>query len=177
MLKGLVLLHFQDMVNEVDKDGTGSIDFPEFLAMMALKINEQNAEDEIREAFKVFDGVRFWKKNSNKTGVINDPLGQTHSLANRDHCFLLFCFARFWKVGTDGRTACAKTMITTGRDFRLVEWINKNSWKFELHLKFVFWWFWLLFRGLNCKLAKKSGVLAVNLKNIEKTAKKLLKQQ
>eukprot|EP00095_Tigriopus_kingsejongensis_P000707 maker-scaffold58_size443543-snap-gene-3.23 protein:Tk00707 transcript:maker-scaffold58_size443543-snap-gene-3.23-mRNA-1 annotation:"Calmodulin" len=46
----------QDMVNEVDKDGTGSIDFPEFLAMMALKINEQNAEDEIREAFKVFDG-------------------------------------------------------------------------------------------------------------------------
>jgi len=46
------------MVNEVDKDGTGSIDFPEFLAMMAMKINEQNAEDEIREAFKVFDGVR-----------------------------------------------------------------------------------------------------------------------
>ena len=48
---------FQDMVNEVDKDGTGSIDFPEFLSMMALKINDQNAEDEIREAFKVFDGV------------------------------------------------------------------------------------------------------------------------
>ena len=45
------------MVNEVDKDGTGSIGFPEFLAMMALKINDQNAEDEIREAFKVFDGV------------------------------------------------------------------------------------------------------------------------
>jgi hypothetical protein len=46
------------MVNEVDKDGTGSIDFPEFLSMMAMKINDQNAEDEIREAFKVFDGVR-----------------------------------------------------------------------------------------------------------------------
>ena len=44
-------------MNEVDKDGTGSIDFPEFLAMMAMKINDQNAEDEIREAFKVFDGV------------------------------------------------------------------------------------------------------------------------
>ena len=45
------------MVNDVDKDGTGSIDFPQFLSMMALKINDQNAEDEIREAFKVFDGV------------------------------------------------------------------------------------------------------------------------
>ena len=49
------------MVNEVDKDGTGSIDFPEFLSMMAMKINDQNAEDEIREAFKVFDGVRYFR--------------------------------------------------------------------------------------------------------------------
>ena len=47
------------MVNEVDKDGTGSIDFPEFLTMMSLKINEENAEEELREAFKVFDGVRY----------------------------------------------------------------------------------------------------------------------
>ena len=45
-------------MNDVNKDGTGSIDFPEFLAMMAMKINDQNAEDEIREAFKVFDGVK-----------------------------------------------------------------------------------------------------------------------
>ena len=52
-----MFLFRKDMVNEVDKDGTGSIDFPEFLTMMAMKINEQNAEDEIREAFKVFDGV------------------------------------------------------------------------------------------------------------------------
>jgi len=46
----------QDMVNEVDKDGTGSIDFPEFLSMMAIKVNQQNAEEQIREAFQVFDG-------------------------------------------------------------------------------------------------------------------------
>ena len=47
----------KDMVNEVDKDWTGSIDFPEFLTMMSLKINEENAEEELREAFRVFDGV------------------------------------------------------------------------------------------------------------------------
>ena len=46
------------MVNQVDKDGTGSIDFPEFLMMMSLKSDSENAEDEIREAFQVFDGVR-----------------------------------------------------------------------------------------------------------------------
>ena len=48
----------KDMVNQVDKDGTGSIDFPEFLMMMSLKADSENAEDEIREAFQVFDGVR-----------------------------------------------------------------------------------------------------------------------
>ena len=47
------------MVNQVDKDGTGSIDFPEFLMMMSIKADSENAEDEIREAFQVFDGVRI----------------------------------------------------------------------------------------------------------------------
>merc|ERR1711909_220793 len=32
------------------------IDFPEFLMMMALKADYENAEDQIREAFQVFDG-------------------------------------------------------------------------------------------------------------------------
>ena len=71
----------------MDKDGTGMIDFPEFLSMMSLKViliqpeicntlqkvrellwgklqqmfqqESENAEDEIREAFQVFDGVIF----------------------------------------------------------------------------------------------------------------------
>ena len=29
------------------------------------------------------------KNKSHKTGVINDPLGQTHSLASSEHCFHL----------------------------------------------------------------------------------------
>ena len=45
------------MINQVDTDGTGSLDFPEFLMMMCLKSDRENAEDEIREAFQVFDGV------------------------------------------------------------------------------------------------------------------------
>ena len=41
----------------------------------------------------------------NKTGVINDPLSQTHSHASSEHCFLLFCFSGFEKwARTDGRT-------------------------------------------------------------------------
>jgi calmodulin len=45
----------RDMINEVDADGNGSIDFPEFLTMMARKMKDTDSEEEIREAFKVFD--------------------------------------------------------------------------------------------------------------------------
>lgn len=44
-----------DMINEVDVDRDGTIDFPEFLTMMARKMKDTDSEDEIREAFKVFD--------------------------------------------------------------------------------------------------------------------------
>ena len=45
------------MVNEIDKDAKGIIKFPEYLQMMAKKFSDDNAEDEIRETFCVFDSV------------------------------------------------------------------------------------------------------------------------
>jgi Ca2+-binding EF-hand superfamily protein len=45
----------RDMISEVDADGNGSIDFPEFLTMMARKMRDTDSEEEIKEAFKVFD--------------------------------------------------------------------------------------------------------------------------
>ncbi|XP_068954272.1 calmodulin-1-like [Petaurus breviceps papuanus] len=45
----------QDMINEVDADGNGTIDFPEFLTVMARKMKDTDSEEEIREAFRVFD--------------------------------------------------------------------------------------------------------------------------
>ena len=43
------------MIEEVDCDKNGTIDFPEFLTMMARKMKEVDGEEEIKEAFKVFD--------------------------------------------------------------------------------------------------------------------------
>ena len=43
----------QDMINEVDADGNGTIDFPEFLTMMARKMKDTDSEEEIKEAFRV----------------------------------------------------------------------------------------------------------------------------
>jgi len=35
--------------------GNGTIDFPEFLTMMARKMKDTDSEEEIKEAFRVFD--------------------------------------------------------------------------------------------------------------------------
>ncbi|KAK6170331.1 hypothetical protein SNE40_018745 [Patella caerulea] len=45
----------QDMIDEVDTDGNGTIDFSEFLVMMARKLKDIHGQNEIREAFRVFD--------------------------------------------------------------------------------------------------------------------------
>lgn len=45
----------QDMINEVDVDGSGTIDFQEFLEMMTKHMKETDTEQELKEAFKVFD--------------------------------------------------------------------------------------------------------------------------
>ena len=45
-------VELEDLINEVDANGNGTIDFPEFLTMMTGKMN---SEEENREAFRVFD--------------------------------------------------------------------------------------------------------------------------
>ena len=45
----------QDMISQVDADGNGTIDFPEFLSLMARKIKDTDTEEELVEVFKVFD--------------------------------------------------------------------------------------------------------------------------
>ena len=35
--------------------GNGEIDFPEFLQMMAGKLKERKLEDDLQEAFRIFD--------------------------------------------------------------------------------------------------------------------------
>merc|ERR1712188_340717 len=44
-----------DMINEVDADGSGTIDFAEFLSLMSKKMKDADSEEELMEAFKVFD--------------------------------------------------------------------------------------------------------------------------
>ena len=43
------------MIDDVDEDGSGSIDFPEFCQLMARKMQISDCEEELHDAFHVFD--------------------------------------------------------------------------------------------------------------------------
>ncbi|XP_074340694.1 putative calcium-binding protein CML13 isoform X1 [Apium graveolens] len=43
------------MIADVDKDGSGAIDFDEFVYMMTAKIGERDSKDELMKAFQVID--------------------------------------------------------------------------------------------------------------------------
>jgi calmodulin len=45
----------RNMVNEVDQNDNGMIEFNEFLQMMSKKMREGDSEDELKEAFKYVD--------------------------------------------------------------------------------------------------------------------------
>ena len=45
----------RQMIIDVDEDKSETIDFKEFLGLMAKKMKENDSEDELIEAFKVFD--------------------------------------------------------------------------------------------------------------------------
>jgi calmodulin len=45
----------KEMILEVDADGSGTIDFGEFIGLIIRKMKDSDLDDEIREAFQVFD--------------------------------------------------------------------------------------------------------------------------
>lgn len=48
-------IEIQEMINEVDIDGNGKIDFEEFVSLMNRRMKETDTEEEVINAFRVFD--------------------------------------------------------------------------------------------------------------------------
>lgn len=45
----------KQLIGKFDKDGSGRIDFHEFLDIMMIKMSERNSSAELENAFKLFD--------------------------------------------------------------------------------------------------------------------------
>jgi calmodulin len=67
-------------INEVDVDGNGTIDFGEFLTMMAKKLKDTDREEEIRQAFMVFDRNGDGYVTSEELSQVMQNLGECISI-------------------------------------------------------------------------------------------------
>jgi calmodulin len=67
----------QRMINEVDGDMNGTIEFPEFLQMMQSKMSKKENEEEIQEAFNTFDVKGNGKITANALQGVFKSLNET----------------------------------------------------------------------------------------------------
>lgn len=64
------------MIADVDKDGSGAIDFDEFVYMMTAKIGERDSKDELMKAFQVIDQDKNGKISAADIQRIAKDLGE-----------------------------------------------------------------------------------------------------
>nr|XP_043610451.1 probable calcium-binding protein CML20 isoform X2 [Erigeron canadensis] len=83
-----------DMIADVDKDGSGAIDFDEFVYMMTDKIGERSSKQELSKAFNILDHDKNGKISVSDIKNIAKELGvrftdaEIHSMvkeADRDN--------------------------------------------------------------------------------------------
>ncbi|CAG5127785.1 unnamed protein product, partial [Candidula unifasciata] len=77
----------QDMINEVDADGSGTIDFNEFLRMMSKKLKETDAEEELRQAFNSIMDVKIY------SSIRDTEVGS--SIMDREVCSFIITYNGF----------------------------------------------------------------------------------
>ena len=64
------------MIGDIDKDGSGSIDFEEFLDMMTAKMSDKDSREDIQKVFNLFDDDQSGKislrnlKLTLRTGIV-----------------------------------------------------------------------------------------------------------
>merc|ERR1711967_19045 len=66
----------QKMIQDVDDDGSGTIEFPEFMTMMSQKILNRDPKDEILKAFRLFDDDETGKISFKNLKRVAKELGE-----------------------------------------------------------------------------------------------------
>merc|ERR1712183_985045 len=64
------------MITDIDADGSGHIEFPEFLEMMTGKMGEKDTKEEINKGFKLFDSDSTGKGSFANLKKVAKELGE-----------------------------------------------------------------------------------------------------
>ena len=65
------------MIGDIDKDGSGSIDFEEFLDMMTAKMSDKDSREDIMKVFNLFDDDQTGKISLRNLKRVAKELGET----------------------------------------------------------------------------------------------------
>ena len=65
------------MIGDIDKDGSGSIDFEEFLDMMTAKMSDKDSREDINKVFNLFDDDGTGKISLHNLKRVAKELGET----------------------------------------------------------------------------------------------------
>merc|ERR1711935_209227 len=65
-----------NMVSDLDADGSGEIEFGEFLEVMCAKLSDKNTKEEIDRVFKLFDKDRNGTLEADDLGRVCKELGE-----------------------------------------------------------------------------------------------------
>ncbi|XP_055804654.1 caltractin-like [Solanum dulcamara] len=68
--------HVELMIADVDKDGSGAIDFDEFVHMMTAKIGERDTKEDLAKAFNILDQDKNGKISAADIQQIAKELGE-----------------------------------------------------------------------------------------------------
>ena len=67
------------MIADIDKDGSGNIDFDEFLDMMTAKMSDKDTKEDIQKVFNLFDDDSTGKISLRNLKRVAKELGETMS--------------------------------------------------------------------------------------------------
>ena len=85
------------MISDVDDDGSGTIEYDEFLKMMTHKILNCDPKDEILKAFRLFDDDETGKISFKNLKRVAKELGERMTAREREffrtHLLRLFLFS------------------------------------------------------------------------------------
>ncbi|KAK8930567.1 Calcium-binding protein CML19 [Platanthera zijinensis] len=72
-----MLVQIDEMIAEVDKNGSGTIDFDDFLYMMTDKIEERDSEEDLKKAFHIIDHDNDGRISVEDIMTISKELGES----------------------------------------------------------------------------------------------------
>lgn len=65
------------MIADLDQDGSGAIEFNEFLALMTARVGEKDSREDIEKVFKLFDDERTGHVSIKNLRRVAKELGET----------------------------------------------------------------------------------------------------